>query len=289
MASTKLTVLGSGSAGNATLLEHHDGGVLIDAGLSYRQVASRLSSIGFSPERVEGIVITHAHGDHTRGAGLFSRKHDVPVYATEAVRADWDDVAVAEWRPLRAGRQHHLNGLRFQPVTIPHDASETVAFRIETTHGTIGFATDIGAMTPELVERFRDCQVLVVESNHATELLRVSPYSRSTRERIAGTTGHLSNESLADFIRSDLGRAVRCLVLVHLSRVNNVPEIAEMTCREALVACGREDVEVIVARQDSVARTVDLGLWATGVPLADQRTQTLLPFESAPTRPYSRS
>ena len=130
--------------------------------------------------------------------------------------------------------KHHLNGLRFQPVTIPHDASQTVAFRIETTHGTIGFATDIGAMTPELVERFRDCQVLVVESNHATELLRVSPYSRSTRERIAGTTGHLSNESLADFIRSDLGRAVRCLVLVHLSRVNNVPEIAEMTLSRSL-------------------------------------------------------
>ena len=281
MASTKLTVLGSGSAGNATLLEHHDGGVLIDAGLSYRQVALRLSSIGFSPERIGGIVITHAHSDHTRGAGLFSLKHDVPVYATEAVRSDWGDVPVAEWRPLRSGRQHDLKGFRFQPVTIPHDASETVAFRIETTHGVIGFATDIGVMTKELIDHFRDCRVVVIESNHATELLKVSPYNRATRERIAGTTGHLSNESLADFIRSDLGCSVRCLVLVHLSQINNVPEIAEMTCREALIACGREDVEVIVARQDTVAPTVDLGFWSTGGLSVGQRAQSSLPFEAA--------
>ena len=287
MASTKLTVLGSGSAGNATLLEHREGGVLIDVGLSYRQVTSRLSDVGFSPERVAGIVITHAHGDHTRGAGLFSRKHAVPVYATEAVRADWGDVDLAEWRPLRAGHQHDLIGFRFQPVAIPHDASETVAFRIETVDGAIGFATDIGVMTRELVECFRDCRVLVVESNHATELLRVSPYDRSTRARIAGTTGHLSNESLADFIRNDLGPGVRCLVLVHLSRVNNVPEIAEMTCREALGACGRGAVRVIVARQDTVAPTVDLGLWATRVPPPAQRTQRRLPFASAPTRACS--
>ncbi len=283
MASTKLTVLGSGSAGNATLLQCGEGGVLIDAGLSYRQVAARLSDTGFPPERVKGIVLTHAHGDHTRGAGLFSRKHAVPVYATEAVRADLGDVDVAEWRPLRVGRQHDLIGLRFQPFTIPHDASETVAFRIETADGTIGFATDVGVMTRALIEYFRDCRVLVIESNHATELLRVSPYDRSTRARIAGATGHLSNESLADFIRNDLGRAVRCLVLVHLSRVNNVPEIAEMTCREALAACGRENVRVVVARQDTIAPTVDLGVWATRVARAAQRTQTLLPFDPAPT------
>ena len=283
MASTKLTVLGSGSAGNATLLQCGEGGVLIDAGLSYRQVAARLSDTGFPPERVKGIVLTHAHGDHARRAGLFSRKHAVPVYATEAVRADLGNVEVAEWRPLRVGRRHDLIGMWFQPFAIPHDASETVAFRIETADGTIGFATDIGVMTRALIECFRDCRVLVVESNHATELLRVSPYGRSTRARIAGATGHLSNESLADFIRNDLGRAVRCLVLVHLSRVNNVPEIAEMTCREALAACGRENVRVVVTRQDTIAPTVDLGVWATRVARAAQRTQTLLPFDSAPT------
>ena len=140
-----------------------------------------------------------------------------------------------------------MKNLRFYPFRIPHDASETVAFRIETTDGVIGFATDIGATTDELIEQFRDCLVLVVESNHATELLRVSPYDSATRSRIASVQGHLSNESLAVFVRQHLGQSVRCIVLAHLSRVNNVPEIAALTCREALAACGRNDVDVVVS------------------------------------------
>ena len=274
----QLTVLGSGSGGNSTLLTHRGRGVLIDAGLSYRQITRRMSEIGFGPEGVEAIVITHAHGDHTRGARMFCRRHDVPVYATEKARADWGAADIPTWRPLRANRSHDVGGLRFHPVTIPHDASETVAFRIETLEGEIGFATDIGAMTAELVDRFRECRLLVLESNYATELLRVSPYDRSTRARIGSARGHLSNEALAEFVRDHLGRQVRCLILAHLSRVNNVPEIAEMTCREALAANRRDDVDVVVTRQDSRARTVDLATWS-GSDVGVDRVQIGLPFD----------
>ena len=262
---------------------HRGRGVLIDVGLSYRQVTRRLGEIGFDPDDVDAIVITHAHGDHTRSGGLFSRRHDVPVYATDAVRADWGDVEVASWRPLHSQRSSDICGLSFRPVRVPHDASETVAFRIDTGAGTIGFATDIGEMTPELIKCFRDCRVLVVESNHATELLRVSPYNRSTRIRIGSSHGHLSNEALAAYVRDHLGTSVRCLVLTHLSRVNNVPEIAEMTCREALAARGREDVDVVVARQNEVAPTIDLGKWEP-VRAASTRVQTRLPFDTVPLR-----
>ena len=275
-------MLGSGSGGNSTLLAHRGRGVLIDAGLSYRQITLRLSDVGFDPQGVEAIVITHAHGDHMRGARMFCRRHDVPVYATERARADWGAADLPTWRPLRTNRSHDVCGLRFDPVTIPHDASETVAFRIETVEGAIGFATDIGAMTSELVDRFRDCRLLVVESNYATELLRVSPYDRSTRARIGSGRGHLSNEALAEFVRDHLGRHVRCLILAHLSRVNNVPEIAEMTCREALVASGRDDVDVVVAQQDSRARTVDLATWSDGR-VGVGRVQIGLPFDIIPT------
>jgi len=275
-------VLGSGSGGNSTLLAHRGRGVLIDAGLSYRQITLRMSDIGFDPEGVEAVVITHAHGDHMRGARMFCRRHDVPVYATERARADWGTPDLPTWRPLRTNRSHDVCGLRFDPVAIPHDASETVAFRIDTIEGAIGFATDIGAMTSELVDRFRDCRLLVVESNYATELLRVSPYDRSTRARIGSGRGHLSNEALAEFIRDHLGQHVRCLILAHLSRVNNVPEIAEMTCREALVASGRDDVDVVVTQQDSRARTVDLATWSDGHVGVD-RVQIGLPFDIIPT------
>ena len=279
-------MLGSGSGGNSTLLEYRSRGVLIDVGLSYRQVTQRLDQLGFEPGGVEAIVITHAHGDHTRGAGLFSRRHSVPIYMTDAVRADWGDVGLAAWNPLQANRKHDVCGLWFDPITVPHDASETVAFRIETDDGVIGFATDIGVMTSELIDRFRDCQLLVLESNHATELLRVSPYDRSTRARIGSAQGHLSNESLAAFVRDHLGESVRCMVLVHLSRVNNLPELAEMTCREALDACGRSDVEIVVARQERVAPTIDLEELSSGqYNAASIRVQAALPFGRAPMRP----
>ncbi|HIM51967.1 MAG: MBL fold metallo-hydrolase [Vicinamibacterales bacterium] len=256
----RLTVLGSGSAGNATLLQRGDQRVLIDVGLSYREVARRLDGIAVSPASIGAVVITHAHGDHTRGAALFSRRHGVPVHATAATRAVWSNANVSAWRDLQCDTPTDICGFRFTPFEVSHDAAAaTVAFQIDTPDGAIGFATDIGVVTPLLRARFRHCRVLVMESNHATDLLQVGPYARSTKARISGARGHLSNESLALFVREDLGRSVRCLVLAHLSRVNNVPEIAEMTCREALAARGRHDVRVVVSRQDRVAESVDLG------------------------------
>ena len=273
-------MLGSGSAGNATLLHHGDQRVLIDVGLSYREVARRLESIDVPPASIGAVVITHAHGDHTRGAPLFSRRHAVPVHATPAIRAAWGEAGVAAWGDLECETTSEICGFRFTPFAVSHDAAgETVGFRIDTADGGIGFATDIGVVTPSLHTRFRDCRVLVMESNHATELLQVGPYARSTKTRISGAGGHLSNEALAGFVREHLGRAVRCLVLAHLSRVNNVPEIAEMTCREALDASGRCDVRIVVSRQDRVAETVDLGAWAAPRPLGLQVSRQVgLPF-----------
>ena len=275
-----LTVLGSGSGGNATLVASSETRVLIDVGLSYREVCRRLKQVGVDPAGIGSIVITHAHGDHTRGARLFSRRHAVPIYTTETIRAEWGAADVSEWRMLTPNRYVTLDDLRFYPFTVPHDARQTVAFQIETLSGTVGFATDIGEITAELIERFRDCRVLVLESNHATELLRVSPYAASTRARIGSTQGHLSNEALAAFVRRHLGASVRCIVLAHLSRVNNVPEIAEMTCREALANSGRRDVKVIVSRQERVTPTVDLSEWSPAVPVvrAAPAQQVTLPF-----------
>jgi phosphoribosyl 1,2-cyclic phosphodiesterase len=274
-----LTVLGSGSAGNATLVSHAGVRLLLDVGLSYRELSRRLGAVGVDPGMLDAVLITHGHGDHTRGLRVLAKHHGVRAYATAAIRDESKAMNGVDWHELAPGVAVDLGGLRFIPFEVPHDASETVAFRIETPEGAIGYATDIGTLTPLLIERFRDCRVLVIESNHATELLRVSPYARSTRERIAGDGGHLSNESLAAFVRDHLGASVRCLVLAHLSRVNNLPELARMTCREALSESGRSDVEVVVAGQDQVAPTIDLAAWAAPATssMAALR-QTALPF-----------
>ena len=271
-------MLGSGSSGNATLVSESGRYVLIDVGLSCREVTRRLKILGVDPGSVDAIVITHAHGDHTRGAQVFSRRHDVPIYATEAIRSEWGPTNVSVGGTLTPEAVDEVCGFRFLPFTIPHDSS-TVGFQIETSDGVIGYATDVGRLTRSVIERLRACHLLVVESNHAEELLRFSPYARSVRERIAGDGGHLSNEALAAFVRTDLGPAVRCIVLAHLSRVNNLPEIAATTCREALAASGREEVNVVVAQQDCITPTIDLSfLAARNVDHIVDLQQTLLPF-----------
>ena len=273
-------MLGSGSGGNATLVTDGACRVLIDAGLSYRELTRRLLGLEVDPAAVDAVFITHAHGDHTRGASLLSRRHGVPVHATAAIRSEWVAGDVAAWRTLRPGRASAVGGLRFVPFAVPHDTA-AVGYRVETAEGAIGYATDVGVLTPPIVERLRDCRVLVIESNHAAELLRVSPYARATRERIASTEGHLSNEALAAFVRDELDDSVRCIVLAHVSRVNNLPELAEMTCREALRAAGRADVdvEVLVARQDRPTPTIDLATWSgAALPPPRRAHQAALPF-----------
>lgn len=278
--SVQLTVLGSGSAGNATLLQHGEGRVLIDAGLSCRELTKRLERVGVEPSGVGAMAITHVHGDHTKGAALFSRRYDVPVYVTDATREVWGQGDVASWQRLTCDTVTEICGFRFLPFEVLHDAdAETVGFRIDTSAGAIGFATDIGMVTPQLRNRFQSCRLLVIESNHAVELLAVGPYAESTKVRIGSNRGHLSNEALATFIREDLGPSVECLVLAHLSRVNNVPELAEMTCREALEAVGRSEVRVVITRQDRVAETVELPvLTACRHPKGDASKQVTLPF-----------
>lgn len=274
-------MLGSGSAGNATLVRHGDVRLLLDAGFSFRELSRRLAEVDVEPGMLDAVLITHGHGDHTRGLRVLSERHGVRTWATAAVRGAWEEPGGVDWRGLESDVAVDLGGLRCVPFEVPHDASETVAFRIETPDGAVGYATDVGALTPRLIERFRDCRLLVIESNHAEDLLRVSPYARSTRERIAGDGGHLSNEALAGFVREHLGASVRCLVLAHLSRVNNTPELARMTCREALAESGRTDVEIVVAGQDRVTPTIDLAAWARPASTAAAR-QTALPFHVPP-------
>ncbi len=234
---------------------------------------------------LQAVVLTHGHGDHWRGADLLARRHDVTVYATPRTLKAWKGGGVVRAAPILPGQVFRLGALAIHPFTVPHDDIETMAFRIETPEGAIGFATDLGCVTAELVARCRGCLLLVIEANHATELLRISPYAAPVKARVGGDRGHLSNEALAAFIAGHLDSSVRCLVLAHLSRVNNVPEIAEMTCRDALVRRGLGDVRIVMTYQDRPSQTIDLaefrtvGTWLSTADAARFR-QHRLPFDA---------
>ena len=260
-----------------------DDRILIDAGLSYRALRNRLERRAVDPGTVRAILITHAHVDHVRGAATFSHRHGTTVHATAAAREAWGPGAakVADWAWLRPDEPVRFGALRFSPFAVLHDAVGTLGFRIDTPDGAIGFATDVGRVTRALIDRFRQCRVLVMESNHAVDLLQVSPYAASVRTRIGGDEGHLSNEALAAFVAEHLGPDVRCIVLAHLSRINNVPEIAELSCREALDRAGRPDVRIVVAPHDLPTPTIDLAELAPSLslpPPARRAQQVSLPF-----------
>jgi len=245
----RFRVLGSGSDGNATLVEGGGARVLLDAGLGPRQLAERLSSAGVDPASLDAVLVSHEHGDHARGAPAFSRKWGVPLAGTrrtfEAIGCDLAKLpALLELEP---GDTRALRRLSVRAVAVPHDAARPLAFVVTTAGASLGHATDLGHLSRGLVQALRDCDAVLVESNYDPAMLRDGPYPWSLKERILGPFGHLSNGDAARLLEKGLGAACRQVVLAHLSRRNNHPELALLAAEEALARAGRRDVRVSLA------------------------------------------
>jgi phosphoribosyl 1,2-cyclic phosphodiesterase len=250
----RFRVLGSGSSGNTTLVEGGGTFLLIDAGLGPREMAERLQSLGIDPTSIAAILLTHEHGDHSRGAASFSNKWGVPILGSRGTYAagGFGAVDLARWDVLEPGQAHVYGGMTVTGVPIPHDAAGPVAFVLGGDGVAMGHATDFGHVTRGLVDAFRPCETVVVESNYDPGMLREGPYPWSLKERILGRLGHLSNGDVADYITRGLGETCRTLVLAHLSRKNNHPELARMTAERALKRKGRTEVRLEIAEPDGM-------------------------------------
>jgi len=238
----KVAVLGSGSAGNATLVRAGNTRVLVDAGFSARDLARRLERVGTDAAEVDAIVITHDHGDHTRGMGVFSRRHGTPVYLTDATRA-----ACARMfrggevgRGYRAGHPFTGGDVRVEPFITVHDAADPVGVALvdECTGLRLGVATDLGRPTAQIRMALERCDMLILEANHDEVLLHTSNYPASVRRRIASSHGHLSNEAAARFALELLHPRLAGVVLAHLSHACNRPELALQVVGDALAGAG---------------------------------------------------
>jgi phosphoribosyl 1,2-cyclic phosphodiesterase len=261
----RVCCLGSGSSGNAVLVEADAGErrtrVLVDAGFSARDLEARLELAGIVPRQVDAILITHDHGDHTRGMGVFARRHGTPVHLTERTFAACRDQfrGGERTRTYSAARPFQVGGLRVEPFLTAHDAADPVAIALVdvATGARVGIATDLGRPTAGVRHALSGCDFLVLEANHDEVMLRVGPYPRSVQARIASSHGHLSNQAAARFAAELMHPRLAGVLLAHVSAENNDPELARTVVEGALTRVGWRGW-IDVARQETPGPWLDV-------------------------------
>ncbi len=231
----QVIVLASGSKANALLLRDNGTRILVDAGLGIRGLLAALQHAGEYPQNIHAVFLTHEHSDHTRGLDGLLKKVSIPVYATAGT------LAAISPGFMRKQKAFPMNGVAVDvgPFTvraldISHDAAEPVAYQIHCGHETVTVATDLGEVSPKLHKAFCESTVAVIESNHDEELLRTGSYPEVLKQRIASSTGHLSNRQTADVLCDCRNNALKHVVLAHLSEENNHPDLARDSARTAL-------------------------------------------------------
>lgn len=257
----RVAVLGSGSRGNSIFVEAGDTRILVDAGFSGRDLARRLVALDRDPDGLDAIVITHDHGDHTRGMGVYARRHGTPLYLTEGTRKATEKLLRGEETivPYRPTRSFRIGPLEVQPFITVHDAADPVGVAVACTETgcRLGIATDLGRPTVGIRHALTGCHMLVLEANHDEALLHQAPYPWTVKDRIASSHGHLSNEAAARFATELLHDELHAVVLAHLSRESNDPRLALNVVGRALDDAGYRG-RLEVADQDDPGELVDL-------------------------------
>ena len=257
----RLTILGSGSAGNCAYLETDETRILIDAGFSARQIRQRLATIGRTPENLTGILITHEHSDHVQGLAALCEKLRLPIYCNRATKdaIEYQLQMRLECRLFTTGGSFEIGDISVETFMVPHDAQDPVGFLIRTAGGNIGFLTDLGHTNKLVIERIRPANVLVLEANHDVRMLQESPHRPwSLKQRILGRHGHLSNEAAADAAEQVISAHLQHLYLGHLSRECNKPDIARSVMEKRLGKIGATHVRLETTSQNVPSPTLEL-------------------------------
>lgn len=238
----RFTVLSSGSTGNATVIEHGDTSLLVDAGLSAKRLDELFREREVSPEQLKGILITHEHSDHIKGLGALARKYNLPVYANantwDAMQKHVGKIDPEQRHIIETGAPIDFGSLRAQSFGISHDAAEPVGYTFDDGIHKLSLATDLGYMSDKVKEAIYDSDVLVLESNHDIEMLRMGRYPWNIKRRILSDLGHLSNNAAGEALSDLLNGRLKRTYLAHLSRDHNMMDIAKMTVRCSMEDCG---------------------------------------------------
>lgn len=256
----RVVPLGSGSSGNALLVEFGARRLLIDAGLSTRDLTSRLAEAGVSGSQLTAILLSHEHHDHARGLQRFALKHRVPVFTTpEALAAlNLAPRHLGAWHPFEPGVRFDALGIEVDPFTIPHDAVNPVGFVLASGGVRVGIAIDLGHATTLVHARLRGCHVLVVEANHDDGMLTRGPYPWALKQRIGGRLGHLSNEEAAALVAAVADDDCQAVILAHLSESNNTEALARQAVASAMAAAGHTRYAMRVAQRRAPTPAVEI-------------------------------
>jgi phosphoribosyl 1,2-cyclic phosphodiesterase len=248
----KFTLLGSGSTGNALLIATEKTRILVDAGLSCREIVRRLALVGVDAADLDGVLITHEHTDHVGGLRNLIGKLRCRVYISRATEDAYywykrsngngghegvkrRDALKDRTVEIESDAEFRIGDIDFEPFTVPHDAADNFGFVARSAGVRVATLTDFGHITDAMKQKLNGCDAVVIESNHSRDMLRACPvYSWSLKQRIAGRRGHFSNEDLADWLQHDFDGSARHIVLAHISQKSNDPHLARITAETAL-------------------------------------------------------
>ena len=249
--SLEVCVLASGSSGNSVYIASDNTRILIDAGLSAKQIAVRLEQIGVVPESINGICVSHEHGDHVAGLRVFQKRHGIPIYANAGTLNGIQRQPKAHEisaKVFLTGSPFQIGNITIEPFSVPHDAYEPVGFRLHTEETCVGVVTDLGMSTALIREKLRGCHAIIVESNHDEDLLREAPRPWPLKQRIRSRQGHLSNIDAARLIADCATDALEHVFLAHLSSDCNTPDTALRTVASQLRLDGLGHINLEISR-----------------------------------------
>jgi phosphoribosyl 1,2-cyclic phosphodiesterase len=238
--------LGSGSRGNATLIQTDTTLVMLDCGFSMKEAIRRMALLGVTPEDLDALIVTHEHGDHIKGIGPFSRKHKLPVYLTQGTLAYEKLGVLHDARIVKSGEVIHINDLDVMPIAVNHDAREPVQYKFRSNELLFGVITDLGSYGDELEAHFSGCHGLMLEANHDLDMLMYGDDPYALKLRVSGDEGHLNNDQTIALLAQLDCSVLQTLVLVHLSERNNTPK---KVAKALSFSDFSSDIDVLIASQ----------------------------------------
>ena len=247
----RFSSIGSGSAGNALVVEQSSTRLLLDCGFGLRDTEQRLARIGLSPDQLTGILITHEHEDHAGGVFKLARKYRIPVWLTHGTLKMVERILPSEILDLRIIDSHskfNINEIEIHPFPVPHDAREPVQYTFSNGDRTLGVLTDTGCSTPHIQAMLSGCDALMLECNHDIDMLMNGIYPMSLKQRVSGRLGHLDNKSAANILSKLDNSRLKHIVAAHLSEKNNKPELA-IDALSGVLNCARD--WIVIASQET--------------------------------------